>query len=69
MAQAEAFVFQARDHSVPVLKAGHKAALVWGFTALQYPHVITWVRFTDDADLQWEVDTALHVRELDPRDW
>jgi len=28
VAQAEAFVFQARDHSVPVLKAAHEAALV-----------------------------------------
>jgi len=31
--------------------------------------VITWVRFSDDADLQWEVDTALHLRELYPREW
>jgi hypothetical protein len=68
-ALAEAFVPQARATTMPVLKAGHKAGLASGFTASQFPRVITWVRFTDDAGLHWEIDTSLQLRKLDYRHW
>jgi len=68
-AQAEAFVLGERASIMPVLRAGHKGAFVWSFTAARYPRVITWVRFTDDAELQWEIDTSLHLKQLEKRDW
>jgi hypothetical protein len=54
---------------MPVLGAGHRAGFVWGFTAAHYLRPMTWVRFTDDADLSWEIDTHLHLKKLDKRDW
>ncbi len=64
-----AFVLGEHASTMPVLRAGHKAAFVWGFTAARYPRVITWVRFTDDAGLHWEIDTGLHLKKLDHRVW
>jgi hypothetical protein len=66
---AEAFVLQARASTMPVLRAGHKGAFVWGFTAALYPRLLSWVRFTDDAGLHWEITTDLHLRKLPKRDW
>ena len=54
---------------MPVLRAGHTAGFVWSFTAAQYPRLLAWIRFTDDAGLHWEIDTALHLEKLKRRDW
>ena len=68
-AREETFVFQARASTMPVLRAGYKAAFAWGFTAAQYPNLLVWVRFTDDAGLRWEISTDLHLEKLTGRDW
>jgi hypothetical protein len=38
-------------------------------TSVLYPRLISWVRFTDDAALNWEIDTSLHLKKLAKRDW
>jgi hypothetical protein len=68
-AQAEVFVPSARASTMPVLARGHKAGFVWPFKASEYPNLLTWVRFTDDNELHWEVDTSLRLERLDTRDW
>lgn len=68
-ATAERFVPQARASTMPVLRAGHTAGFVWGFAAAQYPRLLSWVRFTDDAGLYWEITTDLHLEKLARRDW
>jgi hypothetical protein len=55
-AQAQAFVPTERSSTMPVQRAGQTAAFVWGFTAALYPRLISWVRFTDDAGLHWQID-------------
>ena len=65
----EPFKAQGRDRSMPVLRARHTAEFVWSFTAAQYPRLLLWVRFTDDAGLHWEIDTSLHLQQLKHRDW
>jgi hypothetical protein len=52
-----------------VLRAGQKAAFVWGFTVALYPSFLLWLRFTDDAGLHWEITTDLHLEKLTKRDW
>jgi hypothetical protein len=68
-AQAEVFVPQDRSSTMPILRAAHTAGFVWGFTAAQYTRLLSWVRFTDDAGLHWEIYTSLHLRKLKRRDW
>lgn len=68
-AQAQTFVPVERSSTMPVLRAGQTAAFVWGFTAAMYPRFISWVRFTDDAGLHWEIDQSLHLEKLAARDW
>jgi hypothetical protein len=68
-AQAQAFVPTERSGTMPVLRAGQTAAFVWGLTTNLYPRLISWVRFTDDAGLHWEIDTSLHLGKLRERDW
>jgi hypothetical protein len=68
-ARAQTFVPTERSSTMPVLRAGQTAAFVWGFTAALYPRLISWVRFTDDAGLHWEIDTSLHLEKLAKRDW
>lgn len=48
--------------------SGH-AVFIWGFTTALYPCLISWVRFTDDAGLHWEIDTSLHLVKLAKRHW
>lgn len=67
--QGQAFVPAERSSTMPVLRAGRTAAFVWGFTTALYPRLIPWVRFTDDAGLHWEIDTSLHLKKLNHRDW
>jgi hypothetical protein len=67
--QAEEFRLGERTHTMPVLRAGRTASFVWGFTIARYPRFLSWVRFTDDAGLHWEIDTSLHLTRLDKRDW
>ena len=52
-----------------VLRAGQTAAFVWGITTAQYTNFSWFVRFTDDAGLEWQIDNLLHLRKLDSRDW
>jgi hypothetical protein len=53
-----------------VIKAGASGGFIWwsgdkpDFQGSQF-----WVRFTDDADLHWEIDTDLHLEKLPERDW
>jgi hypothetical protein len=54
---------------MPVLRAGRQAGFVWALTAEQYPQVIPWLRFTDDAGLHWEIGVDLHLEKLASRDW
>ena len=69
-ARRETFVFGARHHAMPVLRAHQKAAFVWGFTVAEYPELTARVRFDDDADLHWEVSYPdLHLQKLRKRDW
>jgi hypothetical protein len=68
-AQAETFVFGERTGTIPVLRAGQKAAFVWSFTVALYPRFSVWLRFTDDAGLHWEITTDLHLQKLAKRDW
>jgi hypothetical protein len=68
-AQAETFVFGERTGTIPVLRAGQKAAFVWGFTVALYPRFVLWLRFADDAGLHWEITTDLHLEKLAKRDW
>jgi hypothetical protein len=68
-AEAPAFIFRERASSMPVLRRHHRAAFVWPFTVAQHPRLVTWVRFTDDAELHWEIDTSLHLKKLVSRDW
>jgi hypothetical protein len=68
-AEAETFVFQQHASTMPVLVSNRKAAFVWPFTAPDHPNLLSWVRFTDDAGLHWEIDTSLHLTRLDNRDW
>jgi len=68
-ALTETFVPQARARAMPVLRAGHTAGFVWGFTAAQYPRTVLRVRFTDDDGLDWEIGNDLQLKKLDYRDW
>jgi hypothetical protein len=68
-AQVETFVPQARASTMPVLRAGRKAGFAWDFTAAQYPRFLSWVRFTDDVGLHWEITTDLHLKKLTRREW
>ena len=68
-ATAQAFVLGERSSTMPVLRGGQTAAFVWGFTAGMYPRLISWVRFTDDVGLHWEIDVSLHLEKLAKRDW
>jgi hypothetical protein len=69
-ARRETFVFGARDHTMPVLRANRKAAFVWSFTVAEYPELSALVRFDDDAGLHWEVSYPdLHLQKLHKRDW
>jgi hypothetical protein len=68
-AQGQAFVLGERSGTKPVLRADQTAVFVWSFTAALYPRFISWVRFTDDAGLHWEIDISLHLKKLDFRDW
>jgi hypothetical protein len=68
-ARTETFVLEAHASTKPVLRAGTKAWFAWSFTAADYPSLLSWVRFTDDAGLHWEVTTDLHLEKLSKRDW
>jgi hypothetical protein len=64
----EHFVLRERFDTMPVLKAGEIAAFVWDFTKALYPRIELWLRFTDDAGLDWEVTTDYHLAKLESRD-
>jgi len=66
---AETFVFQANADTMPVLKSGHTAGFVWGFTLARYPEIAPTARFTDDAGLHWQINCDLHLEKLAERDW
>jgi hypothetical protein len=68
-AEAETFVLGERSSTMPVLRADQAAGFVWGFTTALYPRLKSWVRFTDDAGLHWEIDNSLHLQKLAERDW
>jgi hypothetical protein len=68
-AQAETFVVEAHASTKPVLRAGTRAWFAWNFPAADYPRLLSWVRFTDDAGLHWEITTDLHLKKLPKRDW
>jgi hypothetical protein len=68
-ASVETFEPQAHASTMPVLRAGHKAGFAWAFAAARYPRFLSWVRFTDDAGLHWQVTTDLHLEKLANRDW
>lgn len=53
-----------------LLPARVSAAFVWSVKATTYPKAKFTVRFTDDAEIAWEVGPDLRVTELDDRnDW
>jgi hypothetical protein len=54
---------------MPVLRAGLAAGFVWSFTPAAYPRFLSWVRFTGDAGLYWQIDSTLHLEQLAERDW
>lgn len=58
-AQAQAFVLKERSSTIPALRAGQAAAFVSGFATARYPYLVSWVRFTDDAGVDWEIDTSI----------
>jgi hypothetical protein len=68
-ARGETFVFQSRDSTMPLLRAGHTAGFVGSFTASQFPGIVPTVRFTDDAGMDWEIGADLHLQKLGKRDW
>jgi hypothetical protein len=68
-ARVETFVPQAHASTMPVLRAGRKAGFAWSFPVAQYPRLLSWVRFTDDAGRHWEITTDLHLKKLPRRDW
>lgn len=56
--------------TVPVVKAGAKGGFIWlSADKPELKWLNFWVRFTDDADLDWEIDTGLHLEKLAERDW
>lgn len=67
--QAETFVPQARDHSMPVLKAGQAVAFAWGFTAAQYRASSRGRGSQTTRGPPWQIDTNLHLRKLSKRYW
>lgn len=62
------FIERGSGSTMPVLRAGMKAGFAWSGAA-EYPRIVWTVRFTDDAGRHWEIDTDLHLRKLDHRDW
>lgn len=65
----DTFVFKANADTMPVLRSGHKAGFVWGFTLDRYPEIVPTARFTDDAGLHWQINADLHLERLAERDW
>ena len=58
------------DSTVPVIKAGARGGFIWlSVEGSDANFFRFWVRFTDDAGLDWEIDTNLHLEKLAQRDW
>jgi hypothetical protein len=53
-----------------VLRAGDTAVFIFNqeYEAWNDPLMLT-LRFTDDADLAWQIDNDLHLEKLTERDW
>jgi hypothetical protein len=67
--KTDTFTPQAKTSTYPVLTAGSNVGFVFDVTAGEYPGLLAWVRFTDDAGLHWQIDTDLHLEKLKSRDW
>lgn len=57
--------FKPGETILAVIKAGASGGFIW--SSADKPDFQ--VRFTDDADLHWEIDTDLHLEKLPERDW
>jgi hypothetical protein len=54
--------------TVDLVRAGRQAGFVFIYEIADYPDATVTVRFTDDADLHWQIDPDLHLHKLDSRD-
>lgn len=54
--------------AIPLIRAGDTGALVFPVGTKANPDARITVRFTDDADLHWQIDHDLHLEKLDNRD-
>ena len=63
-ASAEEYVYSGFDTLIPLLRAGRSAAFVFNSKGLLVPPLGAWVRFADDAGLEWEVTGDLHLSKL-----
>ena len=55
--------------NMPVLRARQEAGFIFPIAAREHPDAQRTVRFTDDADLHWQIDHHLHLKPLPRRDW
>lgn len=65
----KADTFKPGEHGskIAVLRGGQRAAFVWNFTVTRYPNPSFTLRFTDDNDLDWEIDKDLRLAKLPNR--
>jgi hypothetical protein len=63
------FTFENLWDKKRLLRAGDAAAFVWDIPSYKSIDLQFWVRFTDDKGLHWQIDTNLHLKKLDDRDW
>lgn len=66
---AQRFEGHENRETLPVLRAGHSAVLIWPFTTDRYPNARFTARFTDDAGLRWQIDNDLHLEKRASCDW
>jgi hypothetical protein len=66
---SEAWFDERRDDKVPLIRAGRKFVFQFPIPSESSPDAKMKARFTDDAQIHWQIDSDLHLEKLPERDW
>ena len=53
---------------IPLIRSDERGSFIFAVGTEQDPEARMTLRFTDDADLHWQIDHDLHLEKLDNRD-
>jgi hypothetical protein len=66
---APVLAYGIKNSRIPLARVGTMYGFLFSVNRQANPDFAFVLRFTDDADLEWQIDNDLHLQKLDHRDW